>query len=311
MPPDTDGIALSSEVRDAVASGAPVVALESTIICHGMPHPQNVETALRVEKTVRDAGATPATVAVIEGRPTVGLGTSQIEYLGERGQSVAKVSRRDLAFVASRGEDGATTVSATMILASRSGVRVFATGGIGGVHRGVEQTMDISADLTELGMTNVAVVCAGVKSVLDIPKTVEHLETLGVPLVGFRTDTLPAFYTRSSGVAVDYRVEDAREVARAMHAKWAMGIDGGMVVGVPIPDAHALEDDEIDGVIATALEEMHALGISGKDTTPFLLQRIAEETGGRSLRANIELVVNNANVAARIAVEFASLDEHR
>ena len=308
---DDADIVLSAEVRDALSQGGPVVALESTIICHGMPHPQNVETALRVEDAVREAGAAPATVALIEGRPTVGLQPEQIGYLGKRGQTVPKVSRRDLPFVIAREQDGATTVAATMILASRAGVPVFATGGIGGVHRDVGQTMDVSADLTELGTTNVAVVCAGVKSVLDIPKTVEYLETLGVPIVGFGTDTLPAFYTRSSGIAVDYRVDAADEVAKAMHAKWAMGIDGGLVVGVPVPASHALASDEIDGVIASALAEMRGLGITGKDTTPFLLRRIAEATGGRSLETNIELVVNNARVAARIAVEFAKLGRRR
>jgi pseudouridine-5'-phosphate glycosidase len=297
----------AEEVGDALAAGRPVVALESTIICHGMPYPQNVETARRVQQAVRDEGATPATVAVIDGQPLAGLGDEQIEYLGKHGEAITKVSRRDLPFLIARGQDGATTVAATMLLASLAGIRVFATGGIGGVHRGVEETMDVSADLTELGRTSVAVVCAGVKSVLDIPKTVEYLETIGVPIVGFRADTLPAFYARSSGIPVDYRADDPEEIARAMQAKWNMGLDGGMVIGVPVPESHALDRAAIDAVIDAALHEMHSLDIIGKDTTPFLLRRIAEETGGRSLEANIELVVNNARVAARIARAYAML----
>lgn len=309
MPPELDrpAVDLSDEVRQALAAGRPVVALESTIICHGMPYPQNVETARRVEAEIRAMGAVPATIAVLEGKLTAGLNGAQIEYLGQQGNAVTKISRRDLPFVVARSMDGATTVAATMVIASLAGISVFATGGIGGVHRGVEETMDVSADLTELGRTDVAVVCAGVKSVLDIPKTVECLETLGVPVVGYQTDMLPAFYTRDSGTPVDYRAESAADIAGAMRAKWDLGLEGGMVIGVPIPEPHALDAVEIDGVIDAAIREMHDAGISGKETTPFLLRRIAEETDGRSLDANIELVVNNAKVAAQIATEYAAL----
>ena len=294
----------SLEVAEALASGKPVVALESTIISHGMPYPKNVETAAAVEDIVREAGAIPATIAILGGRLKVGLSADEIQHLGKQGTNVIKCSRRDLPFVTARKEDGATTVAATMIIAAMAGIRVFATGGIGGVHRGVQETMDISADLEELARTSVAVVCAGIKSVLDIGRTLEYLETKGVPVVGFGTDTLPAFYTRESGFGVDYRVDTAAEVAAAMNIKWDMGLEGGMVVAVPIPEEHALDSDEIDGVIDEAITEMQRQGITGKDTTPFLLARIAERTGGRSLEANIQLVKNNARVAAEIAVEY-------
>ena len=294
------------EVAAAISSGGPVVALESTIISHGMPYPQNVETALLVEETVRQAGAIPATIAILNGHLKAGLTVEEIRQLGKRGTDVVKCSRRDLPFIVARKQDGATTVAATMIIAAMAGIRVFATGGIGGVHRGVEETMDVSADLDELARSNVAVVCAGIKSVLDIGRTLEYLETKGVPVAGFQTDTLPAFYTRESGFPVDFRVESAAEVAAAIAAKRKMGLDGGMVVAVPIPDEHALESDEIDSVIEEALAEMTRLGITGKETTPFLLGRIAENTGGRSLEANIQLVINNARVAAEIAYELAS-----
>ncbi len=295
---------VASEVAEALHDGKPVVALESAIISHGMPFPRNVETAALVEDTVRDGGAIPATIAVLDGRLKVGLASEEIQRLGERGSHVIKCSRRDLPFVIARKEDGATTVAATMIIAAIAGIRVFATGGIGGVHRGAEESMDISADLEELARSNVAVVCAGIKSVLDIGRTLEYLETKGVPVVGYQTDTLPAFYSRDSGFAVDYRVDTAAEVAAALNIKWDMGLDGGMVVAVPIPEAHALDGDEIDGVIEDALAEMQRHGITGKDTTPFLLAGIAERTDGRSLDANIQLVINNARVAAEIAVEL-------
>ena len=293
----------SPEVAAAISSGKAVVALESTIISHGMPYPQNVETALLVEETVRQAGAVPATIAILNGRLKAGLTVDEIEQLGKRGTDVVKCSRRDLPFIVAREEDGATTVAATMIIAAMAGIQVFATGGIGGVHRGVEETMDVSADLDELSRSNVAVVCAGIKSVLDIGRTLEYLETKGVPVVGFQTDTLPAFYTRESSFPVDYRVESAAEVAAAITAKWEMGLDGGMVIAVPIPEEHALHSDEINAVIEEALAEMTRLGITGKEATPFLLARIADKTGGRSLAANIQLVINNARVAAKIAVE--------
>ena len=292
---------VAEEVAAALRNGDPVVALESTIISHGMPQPQNADTALRMEQTVREGGAVPATVAILGGRLKAGLTNDEIRYLGEQGQTVSKSSRRDIPFVVSRGEYGATTVAASMIIAAMAGIRVLATGGIGGVHRGVTETMDVSADLDELARTDVAVVCAGVKSVLDIGRTLEYLETKGVPVVGYRTDSVPAFYTRSSGFAVDYRVETAAEIAAAMDAKRDMGLSGGLVVANPIPAGHALEDDEINVVIDAAIGEMQRLGITGKDTTPFLLAKIAERTAGRSLAANIELVLNNARLAAEIA----------
>jgi pseudouridine-5'-phosphate glycosidase len=296
---------VAPEVAAAIQCGQPVVALESTIISHGMPYPRNVETAALVEDTVRQGGAIPATIAILDGRLKVGLSGEEIERLGKLGTDVIKCSRRDLPFVVARKQDGATTVAATMIIAAMAGIRVFATGGIGGVHRGVEDTLDISADLEELARTNVAVVCAGIKSVLDIGRTLEFLETKGVPVVGYQTDTLPAFYSRDSGIAVDYRVDTAAEVAAAMKTKWDMNLDGGMVVAVPIPEEHALASDEINDVIEDALAEMQRQGITGKDTTPFLLASIAERTAGRSLEANIQLVINNARVAAEIAVDFA------
>ena len=277
---------VAEEVAAALRNGDPVVALESTIISHGMPQPQNADTALRMEQTVREGGAVPATVAILGGRLKAGLTDDEV---------------RDIPFVVSRGEYGATTVAASMIIAAMAGIRVLATGGIGGVHRGVTETMDVSADLDELARTDVAVVCAGVKSVLDIGRTLEYLETKGVPVVGYRTDSVPAFYTRSSGFAVDYRVETAAEIAAAMDAKRDMGLSGGLVVANPIPAGHALEDDEINVVIDAAIGEMQRLGITGKDTTPFLLAKIAERTAGRSLAANIELVLNNARLAAEIA----------
>lgn len=298
---------IAPDVSNALRSGQAVVALESTIISHGMPFPRNVETATAVENTVREHGATPATIAILNGRLKVGLTTAEIELLGRKGQDVTKCSRRDLPFIVSRQQDGATTVAATMIIAAMAGIRVFATGGIGGVHRGVEETMDVSADLEELARSNVAVVCAGVKSILDIGRTLEYLETKGVPIVGFQTDTLPAFYSRDSGFAVDYRVDTAADAATAMRAKWNMGLNGGMLIGVPIPAQHALASEEIDGVIDDALAEMQQKGIKGKDTTPFLLASIVERTIGRSLDANIQLVLNNAIVASDVAKAFARL----
>lgn len=296
---------VAAEVADALNDGQPVVALESTIISHGMPYPRNVASAALVEDTVREGGAIPATIAILDGRLKVGLSSEEIGRLGKQGTQVIKCSRRDLPFVIARKQDGATTVAATMIIAAMSGIRVFATGGIGGVHRGVEDSMDISADLEELARTNVAVVCAGIKSVLDIGRTLEYLETKGVPVVGYQTDTLPAFYSRDSGFPVDYRLETAAEAADAMKIKWDMNLDGGMVIAVPIPEEHALASDEIDSVIDDAIKEMQRQGITGKDTTPFLLASIAGRTAGRSLEANIQLVINNARVAAEIAVDFA------
>ena len=298
---------VAPEVQAALQAGQPIVALESTIICHGMPHPKNAETAASVEATVRRYGAVPATIAIIEGRLKLGLSTLEINHLASKGQEVVKCSRRDIPFLVANGQDGATTVAATMILAAMAGIRVFATGGIGGVHRGVESTGDVSADLDELARSNVAVVCAGVKSVLDIARTLEYLETKGVPIVGYQTDTVPAFYTRSSGFVVDYRVDNAKQAASAMKAKWDMQLDGGMVIANPVPDGYALDQAEIDIVIGNAIADMNEHGITGKETTPYLLARIAEATEGRSLETNIQLVLNNAKVAAEIAVEFSGI----
>lgn len=306
MPNDiADYLDVAPDVRSALQSGRAVVALESTIISHGMPYPRNVETASLLEEQVRAGGAVPATIAILGGRLKVGLTAEEIQTLGQRGQEIIKCSSRDLPFIVARQLDGATTVAATMIIAAMAGIRVFATGGIGGVHRGVQDSMDISADLEELAHSNVTVVCAGVKSILDIGRTMEYLETKGVPVVGFQTDTLPAFYARDSGFKVDYRVESAADVAAAMHAKQAMNLSGGMLVGVPVPCEHAMASAEINRYIDEAIADMQGQGISGKDTTPFLLARIAERTAGRSLDTNIQLVLNNARVAAEIAIELA------
>lgn len=299
---------IAPEVRLALQQGQPVVALESTIISHGMPYPQNVATALRVEAEVRNSGALPATIAVIDGRLTAGLSAAQIEALGRAGPAVAKVSRRDLPFVIAAGQTGATTVAATMIIAAMAGIRVFATGGIGGVHRGAAQTFDISADLQELARTPVAVVCAGAKSILDLGLTLEYLETHGVPVVGYRTALLPAFFTQDSGFAVDYRLDEASDIARLLQIKWAMGLGGGVVIANPIPTAHAMPRAAIDTAIAQALSDAQAQGISGKQTTPFLLERVNALTGGHSLAANIELVLNNARLASAVAVALAGLE---
>ena len=299
---------IAPEVHLALQQGQPVVALESTIISHGMPYPQNVATALRVEAEVRSSGALPATIAVIDGRLTAGLNVAQIEALGRAGPTVAKVSRRDLPFIVATNQTGATTVAATMIIASMAGIRVFATGGIGGVHRGAAQTFDISADLQELARTPVAVVCAGAKSILDLGLTLEYLETHGVPVVGYRTAQLPAFFTQDSGFSVDYRLDDASEIARLLQIKWAMGLGGGVVIANPIPAAHAMPRAVIDAAIEQALSDAQAQGISGKQTTPFLLERVNALTGGNSLAANIELVLNNARLASAVAVALAGLD---
>ncbi|WP_431686581.1 pseudouridine-5'-phosphate glycosidase [Hahella sp. NBU794] len=295
---------VSPEVQAALAAGKPVVALESTIISHGMPWPQNAETALQVEQIVRDNGAVPATIAIIKGRLKVGLSKEEIEYLGQAGLSVTKASRRDIPFIVARGGDGATTVASTMILAAMAGVKVFATGGIGGVHRGAQETFDISADLQELAHTDVAVICAGAKSILDLGLTREYLETHGVPLVGYQTSTLPAFYTRDSDFDVDYQLDTPEQIASALQAKWAMGLRGGVVIANPIPEAYAMDRAKIDQAINVALTEMEENGVNGKDSTPFLLAKVAEITGGDSLKANIQLVFNNAALAARIAASY-------
>ena len=295
---------IKPEVAEALAAGKPVVALESTIISHGMPYPQNVETALAVEQIIRDHGAVPATIAVIGGRLKAGLSAEEIEYFGKKGLAITKASRRDLAVLCARGEDGATTVTTTMIIAYMAGIKIFATGGIGGVHRGAETTMDISADLEELGQTPVMVVCAGAKSILDLGLTLEYLETKGVPVIGFGTDCLPAFYTRESDFGVDYRVDSAEELAKIFKASNEMGMKSGMLVANPIPEAYAMPREVIDAAINQAVAECEAKGIKGKETTPFLLARVSELTGGDSLASNIQLVFNNAKVAALTAVEF-------
>ncbi|MBT5861511.1 MAG: pseudouridine-5'-phosphate glycosidase [Gammaproteobacteria bacterium] len=295
---------IATEVSAALDANKPVVALESTIISHGMPYPRNVETAMAVEAALRDGGAIPATIAVLDGKLKVGLSPDEIQSLGQLGLDAIKCSRRDLPFVVARRMNGATTVAATMIIAAMASIRVFATGGIGGVHRGVEETMDVSADLEELANTNVAVVCAGVKSILDIGRTLEYLETKGVPVIGYQTDNLPAFYSRDSGFPVDYRVDTAEEIAAAIKAKWAMKLNGGLLIGVPLPEEHAMPKEEIDSVIVDAIAEMQQQGISGKETTPYLLGSIVERTGGKSLDTNIQLILNNARVAAEIAAKM-------
>ena len=298
---------VNPEVAAALAEGRPVVALESTIISHGMPYPQNVETALNVERIIRENGAVPATIAVIGGRLKAGLSAEEIEYFGKKGQAIAKASRRDLAVLCARGEDGATTVTTTMIIAHMAGIKIFATGGIGGVHRGAETTMDISADLEELGQTPVMVVCAGAKSILDLGLTLEYLETKGVPVIGFGTEELPAFYTRKSGFKVDYRIDTVQELAKAFKTQNELGFRGGMLVTNPIPEEHAMPLDTINAAIEQALAECEEKGIHGKETTPFLLARVAELTGGNSLASNIQLVYNNAKIAAQTAAEYCKL----
>ena len=292
---------ISPEVRAALDEGRPVVALESTIISHGMPYPRNVETALLVEQTIRDNGAVPATIAVIGGRLKAGLSHEEIEYLGQTGRGVAKASRRDLPALVARGADGATTVTTTMIIAHMAGIRVFATGGIGGVHRGAEVTMDISADLEELAQTPVMVVCAGAKSILDLGLTLEYLETKGVPVIGYGTDELPAFSTRESGLGVDARVDTPEELAAMFTAQRGMGLKTGMLVTNPIPAEYAMDKATIDAAIEQALRELREQGVHGKETTPFLLARVVELTGGDSLESNIQLVLNNARLASKTA----------
>ena len=292
---------VNPEVAAAVAAGKPVVALESTIISHGMPYPQNVETALNVEKIIRENGAVPATIAIIGGRLKAGLTPEEIEYFGKKGQAIAKASRRDLAALVARGEDGATTVTTTMMIAHMAGIKIFATGGIGGVHRGAETTMDISADLEELANTPVMVVCAGAKSILDLGLTLEYLETKGVPVIGYGTKELPAFYTSHSGFQVDYRLDTPEEIAAAFQAKLDCGLQGGMLVTNPIPEQYSMDAAYINENIDAAIRECEEKGIHGKATTPFLLDKIQKLTGGKSLEANIQLVYNNVKLGAAIA----------
>ena len=297
---------ISEEVKAAIANNQAVVALESTIISHGMPYPKNVETALNVEKIVRDNGAIPATIAILNGRLKVGLSPEEIEFLG-KAPNVQKTSRRDIPFIIAKGLTGATTVASTMILAAMAGIKVFATGGIGGVHRGAETSFDIPADLLELAQTDVAVVCAGAKSILDIALTLEYLETNGVPVVGYHTDELPAFYTSKSGFGVDYRLDTPQEVAKALKTKWDLKLQGGAIIANPIPEAYEMDPKVINDAILEAVKQQNEQGVKGKESTPFLLAKVKELTGGDSLDSNIQLVYNNAKVGAQIAVELSKL----
>ena len=295
---------IAPEVAEALAAGKPVVALESTIISHGMPYPQNVETALKVESIIRECGAVPATCAILKGKAHIGLDEEQLDFLARERGSVVKASRRDLPVLISRGMNGATTVAATMILASLAGIRVFATGGVGGVHRGAERTMDISADLEELANTPVAVVCAGPKSILDLPLTLEYLETHGVPVIGYGTDELPAFYTSKSGLKVDYRMDTPGEIAAVIRTQKLIGYNSGLLVVNPIPEDLSMNPDVINSAIERACAEAEEKGIRGKALTPYLLTRITGMTGGNSLEANIALVLNNVKLAAAIAARI-------
>jgi len=296
----------SQEVLEAKKNNVPVVALESTIISHGMPYPQNVQTAKEVEDIIRKNGAVPATIAILDGKIKIGLSDEELEMLATR-KDIEKASRRDLPYLVATKKNGATTVAATMICAELAGIEVFVTGGIGGVHREAEVTMDVSADLQELAQTNVAVVCAGAKSILDIGLTLEYLETHGVPVVGFGTDILPAFYTRTSPFQVNVQVEDEKEAASMIRTKWELGLKGGVVIANPIPETDALEEEFINSVIESALKEAKENEIAGKNVTPFLLAKVKELTEGRSLEANIALVKNNADVGSKIAVQLNNL----
>lgn len=296
-----DYLKLSPEVEEALQAGKPIVALESTIISHGMPYPQNVETAYACERVCRENGAVPATCAILGGKLCAGLTREEIDYLGREGLKVTKASRRDIPMLLARKMDGATTVAATMIIAKMAGIQVFATGGIGGVHRGGETTMDISADLEELSRTRVCVVCAGAKAILDLPRTMEYLETKGVPVIGYGTDELPAFYTAKSGIKLLWRADKPEEVASAIHAAEDIDYPGGMLVTVPIPAEWSMDADYINSAIDKAIAEANEKGVRGKDITPFLLVKIKEITGGNSLASNIQLVFNNVKTAAKIA----------
>lgn len=297
-------LTVTEEVKDALAEGRAVVALESTIISHGMPYPQNVETALEVEQVVRAEGAVPATIAILDGQLKAGLTTDDIETIGRLGHKVTKASRRDLPFLVTQKKPGATTVAATMIIAEMAGISVFATGGIGGVHRGASDSFDISADLQELANTNVAVVSAGVKAILDLPLTLEYLETHGIAVIGYQTDEFPAFYTRESGLNVDYRIDTPAEIAQCLKNKWAMGLNGGMIVANPVPASHSLDPAYMSSVIQQALAAAAQKGIKGKAVTPFLLAKVKELTKGESLVSNVALVLNNAQLASKIALHL-------
>ena len=294
---------ISEEIQDSIKEKGPVVALESTIISHGMPFPQNLETAQEVESIIRKEGALPATIAVIEGRIKIGLSNLELEQFAQ-GTKTVKVSSRDLPLALSQKQDGGTTVAATMICSRMAGISVFVTGGIGGVHRGSEKTMDISGDLMELSRTNVAVVCAGIKSILDIPRTLEYLETQGVPVIGYRTDEFPAFYTTTSGYSVQSRINTAEDIARCMKVKWELGLNGGLVIANPVLPEDAMDEVVIEEAIAKSLKEASEKGIDGKSVTPFLLERISQLTDGESLKTNIALVFNNALLGAKIASAY-------
>ncbi len=298
---------INPNVKKAMDCRNPIIALESTIICHGMPYPKNVQTAIQAEQIARDNGVIPATIAIINGRLKVGLTENEIEYLGKLGNKVSKVSRRDLPFIVSQKNNGATTVAATMIIAAMAKIKVFATGGIGGVHRDVNQSFDVSADLQELSQTSMAVVCSGIKSVLDIPKTLEYLETHGVSVIGFKTKNMPAFYNTDSGYSVDYTISDTKNIAETMKIKWDLQQKGGILITNPIPKEYSLPSSEINEVINAALSEMKEKNITGKETTPFLLSKIAEITEGKSLESNIQLVLNNVSLGSKIASCFNQL----
>lgn len=297
-------IRLGKHIEEALRDKKPIVALESTIISHGMPYPENVETAQKCEEMVRKYGAIPATIALINGEAVIGLSLEEIDYIGKKGPGVIKVSRRDLPYVMAKKLDGATTVSATMILAEKAGIKVFATGGIGGVHRKAEITMDISTDLEELASTNVCVVCAGAKAILDLEKTLEYLETKGVLVLGYGTDVLPAFYTRTSEYQVNYRVDTPQEIAEILKSKWELGLKGGILVTNPIPEEYSLDENLMNQAINEALSEMEKLGITGKKVTPYLLSKIKDLTAGESLKSNIQLVLNNCALASLIAKAY-------
>ncbi|MCI5939371.1 MAG: pseudouridine-5'-phosphate glycosidase [Acholeplasmataceae bacterium] len=296
-----DYLVISEKVKEALKNNKPIVALESTIISHGMPYPKNVETALQCEQIILDNGCIPATIAIINGKLKVGLSHDEIDYLGREGRNVTKVSRRDIPYILALNKNGATTVSATMYIASLANIKIFATGGIGGVHRGAELTMDISCDLEELGKTNVNVVCAGAKAILDLPKTLEYLETKGVLVIGYKTEKLPAFYSSSSEYNVDIRVDDPLTIAKIINVKRAVGLNGGILITNPIPKEFEVPHEVIDKVIDEAIKEMNDLGIHGKESTPFLLAKICELTHGTSLESNIKLVFNNCKLACEIS----------
>lgn len=298
---------IKPEIKKALDHNLPIVALESTIISHGMPYPQNKKTALQVEQIVRDNGAVPATIAIINGKIKVGLSDKEIDYLARSGSSIVKASRRDLPYLLAQKIDGATTVASTMIAAKMAGIRVFATGGIGGVHRGASLSFDISADLQELSNTNVAVVCAGIKAILDLGLTLEYLETFGIPVLGYRTKELPAFYTQKSGFQVNYKMDSAKEIAKLLRSKWDLNLKGGVLITNPIPKEKELDFEIMNKAIEEAIVEEKKMGIKGKESTPFLLGKVKELTGGLSLKANIELVYNNAKLAAEIAKEYQKL----